>query len=403
MNPVAPALAALLLSLAATAGVVLLHQVVQARGADEPLNRRFMFGLRVTALLYAGRALAAVTGVGLFDALVLIAASLIPLAVLILTEGLLRRHAPVWVKLVVLVGTAGCLMLAVLPAGLVEPWRSHGLMGFQLGLFGIVAWLVLGRDRAGLTSAENLAVGRLGLSLVLLTPFGALDFLGEGWGLPVQPSALAVLVLCRLALSLGRSDAAGGVRHGGAVVSLLILLALALAVTAVLALATGAGMGMAALILALLLAALLLADLIAAARADRDGAGQSLLDLLVAGPPTRTAFLAALQAHPAVQGAALLDTGLLADLDPAVLTALFAAHPVLRRADPWPSGAAARDHVQHLFARHDATHLLLVGMAPPAILALAMPTLAASARAEQELRAVARLARHLPEAAPDAD
>jgi len=34
MNPVAPALAALLLSLAATAGVVLLPMVVQARAAE---------------------------------------------------------------------------------------------------------------------------------------------------------------------------------------------------------------------------------------------------------------------------------------------------------------------------------------------------------------------------------
>lgn len=101
----AAALADLFLSLAAVAGVAVLAGVIRARDAADPLHRRFLFALSVTAVLFAGRAALTLTGWGGFGTMVRLAAALIPIAVLIVAEGLLRRHAPRWAKILIGGGT----------------------------------------------------------------------------------------------------------------------------------------------------------------------------------------------------------------------------------------------------------------------------------------------------------
>ncbi|MEM8537780.1 MAG: hypothetical protein AAGF56_07950, partial [Pseudomonadota bacterium] len=91
MIAAAPILTQLVLSGAALAGLIVLQGVLAQRGAFDPINRRFLFALRATMLLFVGRILIITTGAGVFRALVLLGAALIPLAVLLLTEGLLRR------------------------------------------------------------------------------------------------------------------------------------------------------------------------------------------------------------------------------------------------------------------------------------------------------------------------
>ena len=103
------------------------------------------------------------------------------------------------------------------------------------------------------------------------------------------------------------------------------------------------------------------------------------------------AFLRGLSAHPLVEGAVLIDAAALADLDGAVLARVFAAHPVLRRSDA-ATGSTEGDHIAHLFDRFAATHVLLAAEAPLQLMALAMPALSASPRAELELRVVQRMA-----------
>ena len=65
---------------------------------------------------------------------------------------------------------------------------------------------------------------------------------------------------------------------------------------------------------------------------------------------------------------------------------------MVRRADPRAADGPEADHVAHLFARYDATHLMLATCAPLRVLALNMPSLAMSPRAELELRVVQRMA-----------
>ena len=95
----------LFLSVAALLGLWALHHSISARGRRAPLNRRFLVGIRLTMLLFAGRSLVFLTGWAVFETMEYVAAAGIPLAVLVLTEGLLRRHAPMAVKLFVAGGT----------------------------------------------------------------------------------------------------------------------------------------------------------------------------------------------------------------------------------------------------------------------------------------------------------
>ena len=200
MRADAPGWTDLYLSVAAIVGLVVLQGVILARGPEDPLNRRFLFGLRVTMLLFAGRALVSLTGLQGLRTLTLLAAALIPISVLILTEGLLRRHAPAWIKRLIGGGTALFAVLAVLPSAWVEPFRSYGFLLFQVSGLLVSGWLVLGRDARSLSASENRTVERLGLSLLLLIPLVAADYLMVWLGLPIQLSALAVLLLCWLAI-----------------------------------------------------------------------------------------------------------------------------------------------------------------------------------------------------------
>lgn len=380
-----PAAADLFLSLAAVAGLAVLGAVLRSRDAADPLNRRLLFALAVAAVLFAGRAGLTLSGWGGFGTLVRLAAALIPLAVLIVTEGLLRRHAPAWAKILIGGGTLLAPVAALWRSGPGVDPDDLALMGFQIAGFAVAGWLVAARDRAGLSAAENRAAVRLAWSLVLLLPLGAVDFLGPLLGLPVQVAGLAVLALCWLAVSLGRAEAGP---DDGTLPRLLVLGGAGAAATAALV-AAGAPALAGAVVLAALLVSAVAADAMSLRAEERN---LSLLRHLAEGPEEQGAFLRGLLAHPAIEGGALLMGADLADFDPAVLARAFAGGPVLRRGRT--GGDAAADEQAALLAeRYGATHLLWLSDDPPRLAVLAMPTLAAGARAELELAALARMAR----------
>ena len=154
----------LFLALAALAGLLILQSVITSRDPWEPLNRRFILGLRVMAMLFAGRAMLIMTGIEFFRFFVLLGATLVPLSVVLLAEGLLRRHAPPWAKIWIMVGTLVFAVLSLWWSSSIDPPRLIGLLVFQFSGFLIGAWLVLTRDKTSLTVAENQTVERLALS-----------------------------------------------------------------------------------------------------------------------------------------------------------------------------------------------------------------------------------------------
>ncbi len=395
MIAAAPILTDLFLSVAALIGLGVLHHVISGRGAWDPLNRRFLFGLRITMLLFAARALAILTGAGVFHILVLIGAAMIPVAVLILTEGLLRRHAPPVIKAFIGVGTVAFILLILWPGMTTDRIRLYALLAFQVGGLLAAGFMVLTRDTSTLSTSENRAVGRLGFSLILLIPLAAADFLSDVIGLPIQMSGLGVLFLCWLSISLGRQEAG----HRGALTGFAVVVGAAGVAAVLLALMGRMDRDGMIMTLAVVTAAMLTASVYNEARALRsEEQSLSLLRQLAGNEADATTYLRSLQGHPLVAGAAFIDGDGLADLDPTVLRQIFTVTPVLRRADPPFTFGAEGDHVSHLFSRFDATHILLIRPDPLWLVALSMPTIMASDRAELELQAVQRMAALLAKA-----
>lgn len=392
MTAQAPWIGDMFLSLSAVVGLVIIHGLISARDPQDPLNRRFLFGVRVMLLLFAGRAVYGFTGFDLLRSVILFGAALIPLSVLLLAEGLLRRHAPAWGKLWIGGGTVLFMVLAFWHAPGLDPARLIGLLLFQLSGFAIGGWLVLTRNRESLTRAENRMVERIALSLVVLVPLAIADFLIVFLNLPVQISALGVLVLCLLSVSLGRDQ----IRHRAILGPALALIGGAGLATVTLAVMAGLDRDGVILTGAVILAAFLVVALFIEARSLTVEEQSRTLLRHLADDRSRDVlgFLRGVQAHPLVDGATVLQAADLDGLDADVLARVFASCPILRRRAmlPFPEGVE-RDHIDHLFARTGASHILLAGESPLCLLAVSMPVLATTPRAELELAVVQRMAR----------
>ncbi len=380
----------LFLSAAALTGLFVLQTVLTRRDRDDPINRRFLFGVRVTIVLFAGRALMILTGIEAFRILTLLGAAIIPLAVLILTEGLLRRHAPPLVKAVIGGGAVVFAVSSLWYSGSIDPTRLFALLGFQLLGFVMSGWLIISRDKASLSVTENAMVVRLGLSLILFIPLAAGDFLLLSVGLPIQFSALGVLILCWLAIGLGRPH----LGHRATLVNLAVMVGAACGVGAMIAAFAQLGRDGYLLSIAAIMTTLFVVAILNDARALRleEQSVGLLRQLAVARTDDPMTFLRDLQDHPLVEGAVVVSAGSLQGLQEDVLDRIFAAAPVLRRSDPPQLGPVADDHIAYLFARYSATHVMLAASRPRVLVALAMPSLGASPSAELELQIVQRMA-----------
>src|SRR6202012_611458 len=141
------------------------------RDARNPLTTRLLLALCVIASLFLVRGVAWWTGDGWLDRLSLIPAALIPLGALIVTEGILRRHAPQAMKAVAVVGGFGLGLSGVL--GLERFASAYSLMLslFQLAGFASCGLLLATRDRSALMASENRSIDRLAIGVIFVIPF----------------------------------------------------------------------------------------------------------------------------------------------------------------------------------------------------------------------------------------
>ncbi len=326
---------------------------------------------------------------------------MIPLGVLLLTEGLLRRHAPPLIKTIVGSGAALFAITAFWYSDSIDPVRLFGLMGFQLLGFILAGWLILRRDQASLSVNENAMVVRLGLSLILFIPLAVGDFLLLYIDLPIQFSALGVLILCWLAIGLGRAH----MGHRAVLVNLAVMVVAAVLVGGMIGMFAEVGRNGMLLCIASIMTTLFIVAILNDARALRleEQSLGLLRHLATAKTNDPIAFLRDLQNHPLVEGAVMVSQDSLAGLQDPVLDKIFEAAPVLRRADPPQLGAVAQDHIAYLFERYSATHVMLAATHPTVLIALSMPSLSASPSAELELQVVQRMASLMSERRGQAD
>jgi hypothetical protein len=328
------------------------------------------------------------TGWTALDLATFLAASLLPLAALLIVEALLRRHAPLPLKAGAVGGALALWAAALLPL-VPRDLAVAALAAFQMLGFAALGLLVLRRDRDSLSAAENAMVDRLSLSFLLILPLALTDFRIGPLDAPVRMSGIAILFLCWLAIGL-RQHGAGRPRE--------ILTALATLAAAML----GAGAAVAALagldarttvqVVAVFAAAILLAQVHLGLRQVRRDAGASGLLHYLATAPTHDpeAFLQGLRRVGPTARAALLAGPSLGDFD-ARFAALFDADPLLRAAAPLPDRAAA-EQAAWFFRKFDATHAIRVGGNPLRLLAVNLPAMAQTPELEDQLRLVARLA-----------
>ena len=377
-------------SLAALGGLLILIGAIHDFDATSPLTRRFLFGLRVLSLLMASRVLSWWTGLFVFEAATVMAAGLVPLATIILAEGLLRRHAPKLTKWIAAGGAASFIVLALLPATFAEPWRSVMLFAYQFVSFTLAAHMAVTRDRASLSKAENQAVDRVALSLLLILPLFVTDFRSPYIDMPVRLGGVAVLFLCWLLISLGQRT----VSHRDTLASFVILLSVAL--VGALAIGIENGLGTAALVrtatvvvCASLLGVIWKDSITLRAEQRRQSLIRHLAEDRIDDP---LGFLRELQNHPLVEGALQLGEPELVDFDLPALKTLFLERPLLRAAQIQDLPETDSEQLAWLLEKYEATHVMLASIHPFRLVALNMPSISATPGAETELKVVQRMA-----------
>lgn len=223
------------LAVSVIAAGVLLAAVVLAPPSPEQRRARPLLLLLALALL-----LRAATWLwpAAPAALPLLPTLLLPLAALLWIEGLLRRQAPLPLKLAVVASTAlGFALFAsgLLPSSPVGTGLAAGLLGLTLVLLGA---LLLQRDRASLTALENQRIDGVLLAAVLGAPLLATEL--RHW-IPldtVRAGALAPLLVL-----LAASRAPYGATSARAVAAELACLLLAIAAASVSLWLIGAPLG----------------------------------------------------------------------------------------------------------------------------------------------------------------
>ncbi|MEM7723205.1 MAG: hypothetical protein AAF376_12610 [Pseudomonadota bacterium] len=381
---------------ASVIGLVLFRQILRAERSEAGSSHQFIFAINVIIVVMASRLLQWFTGWYAAGALTYVAACFIPLAALLVTENVLRRHAPFALKIWVTLGAAALSIGAVFEVLSMTVTYIYALAAFQFLTFAALGVLVVRRDRGSLSATENAMVDRLALSLLFILPFAVTDFRTEVFDAPVRMSGIAVLLLCWLAIGLRRGTAS----QSGVIASLLAP-ALAIGVAALaIALLTGLEGRAMVQVVAIMVSAGLVSRVAIAARDIRSEERSGGLLRYVATAPMRdhAGFLAGLQHQAPTSGALILDAASLADFDTA-FRAQFDVTPVLRKTDiPKLSVANLAEQADWFFRKYDATHAVLVSRTPFRLMALNIPALTQSDEVEHELSVVQRMAVLLAEA-----
>ena len=389
-----------IVNLCGAIGLTVAMVTLYRRDAKSPLTRRLLVAFGVIALLFFVRGAAWWSGNALLDRLSLIPAALIPLGALILTEGMLRRHAPRRLKSVILLGGIALGLGGALGLERFDTLYSVLLSLFQLAGIATCGLLLATRDRATLMASENRSIGRLAVGALIAIPFIATDFQVLAPGIPVRLGALGALLVVTAVLIAG----------GGAETrrQALLMTALRLSSSALLGAAAafvspdvdGAQiMRFGAIAISGVLAIGLMVD---ALRAYFESQVPGVLDSVAASAAqTRDQLIAELARHPIFESARRYRESELAGYDPAQLRDFLSTRRVLRRPEaPWglTSSDPAVERAVSMMAANSATHLIILSHDPIDVIVLAVPVISADPATETALALVRRLLALTPEA-----
>lgn len=380
-----------------------LHFLWTRRDAAAAGPGLFLFGV-LTALL-AVRGFAWLFGGPLLGRLVFAAATLLPIAMTLFAEHLLRRHHPLWLKLLAL-GVSAVFFVINLFADLSSD--APLLLAFLCCHAAVMAsngWFLLWLRDADLSRNEARLARAVVLVVALAVPLAATDFREELSHVPVRLGALGALAFVYVFLNL--SDSQRVVR--GLLAHFAAALLFAIVLASVMALAShGPGQGLldAALRgMPVAIAWVLLTAIFVRIRAvSLAGDGNAFLRwLLHARLDTPEGFLHSLRRLPQTADHVLLGD---AELTGYALGELF--DMAGKRREPVSVGEArswtkrrdgdrieAAEQLVDLLERHEMTHALLIARQPAQVVLLNLPQGANAAIGELRAAIILRLARHL--------
>jgi len=378
-------------------GVAML--TLHRRDAHSPQTHRLLFALGLVAFLFFVRSAAWWSGSDLLDRLSLIPAALIPLGALIVTEGMLRRHAPRPIKVAAVAGGVVLGLAALVGSGLYVMVHGVVLMLFQITGFAVCAVLLVRRDPATLMAAENRSIARLAVGALVVMPFIVTDFRVVFPDIPVRLGALgALLVISVLLIAGGGAET----RRQGLLLTALRLVSSGLLGAAAAFMTPDVDAAQVVRFCAVGISGVLaIALMVDALRSLFESHAPGLLNsVATSAARSRDDLIAELGRHPLFASAQRLREAELADYDPPLLRGLLAQHNLLRRADaPWGSSPAdpAVERVASLLAAHSATHLIVLAHDPVDVMMLAVPVVSADPATETALALVGRLLVLAPE------
>ncbi|WP_299474522.1 hypothetical protein [uncultured Roseibium sp.] len=158
----------LTVTLSAVAGLLIVRYQIDPAGGG--VAGRFRFTLMVVAAFYFLRAASWLVTIDFIRSAMFLAAALIPVAALLLAEGFLRRHAPGFVKLMVVAGMGAIGFTALfLPSAITfSPTFLYLVLIYQFVSFALVFYLLVTRDRQSLSQTENIAINRFAIAIPIV-------------------------------------------------------------------------------------------------------------------------------------------------------------------------------------------------------------------------------------------
>lgn len=363
-------------------GALSVAVVLVGRRSRTTVQNVLMLVFGLAGLFYACRALAIATGIEGFGLASLILACALPLGALLLAENLLRRHAPLPIKLLIGGGTLlGLIAAALAGAGM---QRAFNLALYVPAALALIFLLVMFRRRSTLAPMENAALDSYGRALFVTGLLSLTDF---GLIAPFGLSALGVLGLAYAAAS----GASAPRRWIDAVKELALAAATAVLLTgALLYLRPPTSWLEAAGVLAVAAAALLALSVLL--RLQSGGGDQQRRQfeqtLATAETDSLEQFVQSTSLAAPLQGLVLIEGADLDGYDPALLAGLFNDNPVISIADLHlrENAPDAREQLRDLLTRHASSHAIRISDAP---LRLGLAALGGSARPEEDERAMA--------------
>lgn len=371
------------------------------RDFKSPLTSRLLVALGVVALLFFLRGAAWWTGNDLLDRISLLPAAFVPFGALVVTEGVLRRHAPRAVKIVIVFGGVGLGLGGALGLAGFTTLYSLWLSLFQIAGFATCGLLLATRDRNTLMASENRSIGRLAVGALIVIPFIVTDFQALAPGIPIRLGALGALLLVTAVLIAG-----GGAetRHQALLMTALRLSSSALLGAAAACVTPEVDASQIARFSAIAMSGVLTIGLMVdALRAHFEAQEPGVLNSVAASPArTRDQLIAELARHPIFESARRYREGELATYDPPLLRDFLSTRRVLRRSEaPWglASSDPAVERTTSLMAASSATHLIILSHDPVDVIVLSVPVVSADPATETALALVRRLLVLTPEGA----